>query len=749
MAASKRLAAMEARILKRVLLREGMVRIGLCALLLASLYLLTAATENSARFGRLYSWLLLFNTIGLVALLGLIGHNLWRLIVAFRARRAGSRLTARLLLLFLVLAVVPGTVVYAFSMQFLRSGIDSWFDIRVEKALNNALKLSQASLDLRMRDVLKRVESARRQLIDVPDGMLALTLGDLRERIEASELTLLGNNGRIIASSSQDPAVILPHRPEKEILLQLRQGRPYVGLDPIDNSGLQIYTVIPAPDPSNPQNSRILQALFPISPHLAILAGDVQQAFGDYREITYLRGPLKESFILTLSLVLLLSLLFAVWSAFFLAKRLVAPISGLVEGTQALAQGDYGTQLPSAGRDELGFLVQSFNDMSRRVALARNAARQGQAQAEAQRAYLETVLGRLSSGVLAVDHEGVLRTHNQAADDILAVHLADCIGKPLMAIGRAHANVAPFADLVTERMTNGTAEWREELTLHTNEGRRVLICSGAALPADVASGGHVIVFDDVTTLIQAQRDAAWGEVARRLAHEIRNPLTPIRLSAERIRHKYLARADAQNAEVLERATRTIIAQVDNMQAMVKAFSEYMRPPRLEIQPLDLNTLIQDAVELYRGNPDQPEFELMLAQNLPTLYADAGRLRQLLNNLIRNALEANPGDRACRITIVTRLAGGHDTEAVELIVSDNGPGFSGDVLNQLFEPYVTTKPKGTGLGLPIVKRIVEEHHGRISARNTQLGAQLIVRLPIPNHRRGRSPRRAKASKEASL
>ncbi|MDN5849322.1 MAG: ATP-binding protein [Nitrococcus sp.] len=739
---------MAARILKWFL-REGTIRIGLCLLLLASLYLLTAATENSARFGRLYILLLLFNTVGLVALLGLIGHNLWRLIVAFRAGQAGSRLTARLLLLFMVLAVIPGTVVYAFSMQFLRSGIDSWFDVRVEAALNNALELSQASLDLRMRDVLKRLESARRQLINVPDGVLPLALGDLRERMDASELTLLGINERIIASSSQDPAAILPYRPEDEVLLQLRQGRPYVALDPINSSDLQVYAAIPVPDPTSPQENRILQALFPISPRLDALASDVQRAFSDYRELTYLRDPLKDSFILTLSLVLLLSLLFALWSAFFLAKRLVAPISGLAEGTRALAEGDYGTQLPTAGKDELGFLVQSFNDMSRRVALARNAARRVQAQAEAQRAYLETVLGRLSSGVLAIDQDGILRTRNQAADHILAVRLVNGIGKPLTAIAHVHANIAPFADLVAERMASGAAEWREELSLNTGEGRRVLICSGAALSADVAPGGHVIVFDDVTTLIQAQRDAAWGEVARRLAHEIRNPLTPIRLSAERIRHKYLVQAGAPNAEMLDRATRTIIAQVDNMQAMVKAFSEYMRPPRLEIRPLNLNAFIQEAVELYRGNPDQPEFELLLAKNLPSLCADGGRLRQLLNNLIRNALEANPGDRRCRLTIVTRLGRDRDAEAVELIVSDNGPGFAEDVLNQLFEPYVTTKPKGTGVGLPIVKRIVEEHHGSICARNTPVGAQIEVRFPVPDHRQSKSQSHAKAGRETSL
>lgn len=710
--------------------RGGAARLALLALLLLSLYVLTAATENTARFGRLYVWLLLFNAVILVGLLFLIGHNVLRLLKSLNTGQVGARLTARIVTLFAVLAVVPGLVVYGFSMQFLRSGIDSWFDVRVEQALDDALELSQASLDLRMRDLLRRVQAAAESLRDVPEPMLPLTLSDLRARLDASELALLGANGRIIAASSSDTEEILPNRPEAEVLLQLRQGRPYVGLDPIESKGLHIRTVVPAPDTSMPGNSRIFQALFPVSPRLDALAGDVQQAFADYRELAYLREPLKDSFILTLSLVLLVSLMFALWTAFYLARRLVAPLSSLAEGTKALAAGEYGTQLPPAGRDEIGFLVRSFNDMSRSVAQARDAARRGQVLVESERAYLETVLGRLSSGVLTLDQEGRLRTANRAAATILSLPLERLVGESLGEIAETHRDFEPFAALVAERLAEAGLEWREQFTVDTVEGRRVLMCSGSGLPGGRLSGGHVIVFDDVTTLIQAQRDAAWGEVARRLAHEIRNPLTPIQLAAERLQHKIGERVSGDDADLLDRSTRTIIQQVDTLKAMVQAFSEYARPPVLDIHPVDLGDVVRDVVELYRLEREAAHFELDLQPDLPLIPADPNRLRQLLNNLIRNALEAGAGEGECRVIIRTRLEDDERGRRLAIVIEDNGPGFSDEVLDQIFEPYVTTKPRGTGLGLPIVKKIVEEHNGRISARNTGHGAVVKIRLPLP-------------------
>ncbi|MEX0421640.1 sensor histidine kinase [Spiribacter pallidus] len=706
---------------------QGLLRIGLSILLVLSLYLLSAATENSARFGQLYLWLLLLNGLVLVVLLGVIGNNLWRLIRAVQAREAGSRLTLRLMALFVMLAVVPGTIVYGFSMQFLQRGVDSWFDVRVENALDDALALSQASLDQRMRDMQQRLQEAARELSDVDEQMAPITLGDLRVRTNASELALLGENGRIIAASSVDTANILPHRPEEGILLQLRQGRPYVGLDPIENAGLHIRVLVPAPGPDGPGSNRVLQGLFQVSPRINDLADEVETAFSEYRELAYLRGPLKDSFSLTLSLVLLLSLLFAVWSAFYLARRLVAPVSRLAEGTQAMAAGQYGKQLPPGGNDELGFLVRSFNEMSRRVAEVRDAARQSRDLVESQRTYLETVLGRLSSGVLALAPDGSLRTFNQAASDILAVSLEQGVGRPLAALVPDHPNFEPFVELIGRHRQLPDGEWRAELAIDTPDGRRSLICSGARLPGEGDRGGEVIVFDDVTTLIQAQRDAAWGEVARRLAHEIRNPLTPIQLSAERLQHKVGDGLSEDEAALLQRSTETIIHQVEAMKEMVQAFSEYARPPTLQPQALDLNALVREVVELYRNETARPWFELQLADGLPRLEADPGRLRQLLNNLLRNAIEAAGGE-SCRISVTTAAGQGRFDGMIELHIHDNGPGFAPEMLSQLFEPYVSSKPRGSGLGLAIVKKIVEEHNGTISARNTDEGAGISVRLP---------------------
>lgn len=488
---------------------EGWLRLVLCVVLLASLYLLSVATENTERFGRLYVWLIAVNSIGLVLLLSVIAANLWRLYRQRRRGQVGSRLTVRLVAVFVLLAVVPVSVVYYFSMQFLRAGIDSWFDVRVEHALEDALTLSQASLDLRTRDLLRRVEAAGRELTDTPESLAALTLNDLRQQLRATEVTLLRSSGQIIATSSAEPSATLPHRPEEEILLQLRQGLPYVALDPMDDGELQARVVVPTRGPAGPGDTRFLEAYFPIPSRLGALAEEVQTAYGEYREIAFLRQPLKDSFILTLSLVLLLSLLFAVWTAFFLARRMVAPIRNLAEGTRAVAAGDYGTQLRAGSRDELGFLVESFNDMSRRIARTRDSARRSQAQVERQRAYLETVLGRLSSGCWrwmpragSVPATGRWRRSWGPAHPLYRGQ-PPAAGDRRTAAGGARRGGGASPD-------SGDTEWREQVTLPAEEGERVLMLSGATLPGHRQSGGHVIVIDDITTLIQAQRDAAWG-----------------------------------------------------------------------------------------------------------------------------------------------------------------------------------------------------------------------------------------------
>ncbi|MCP1673305.1 nitrogen fixation/metabolism regulation signal transduction histidine kinase [Natronocella acetinitrilica] len=710
--------------------REGALRVVLCALLLVALYLLSVATQNSEVFGQLHPWLLFLNTVCLIGLGVLIIWNLARLINQRRLGQPGSRLTVRLVTMFVVLAVVPVSVVYLFSVQFLNRGIETWFDSRMEQqAMEDALSLSQASFDMRMRELLRRMETSSLQFRDVSEPLAPITLSQERERVGASELTLMTTSGRIIATSAREPAAVLPRRPEEDILLQLRQGRAYVGLDPIGDSGLHIRIIVPAPDADGTPDQRVLQGLFSVSPRVDALAESVQTHYARYQEVGYLRRPLQDSFVLTLSLVLLISLLFAVWSAFYAARRLAAPIRYLAEGTEAVAAGEYGKQLPPAGRDELGFLVRSFNDMSRRVAHARDQAKTSQAQVEAQRAYLEALLGRLSSAVLATDRDGALRTHNLAADQILGLNLRSHQGKTLEQLALETPALEPLANVVRRHVNANRSEWREQIVLPRPNGRQVLMCSGATLTGGGGMGGQVIVLDDVTALIQAQRDAAWAEVARRLAHEIKNPLTPIQLAAERMRRKCLPALEGRESEVLDRATNTIIHQVDAMKTMVNAFSDYAHPPELNLQAVDLNDLVVEVLELYRTSPGGVSIRFNLDPSLPRFTADAGRLRQLLHNLVKNALESTPKGRRCQLQLSTEYLGNGESPQVQLRVRDHGPGFSEDVLGHLFEPYVTTKAKGTGLGMPIVKKIVEEHNGTINAENLEEGAQVTIRLPL--------------------
>jgi len=704
----------------------------LLVLLLASFYLMSGSIQNTALFGQLYSLLLAVNILALLLLLALIGRNLIHLLQQYREHAPGSRLTLRLVVMFVLLALAPVSVVYYFSLQFLHRGIDSWFDLRVEKSLEDALELGRASLDGRLRELLRQTRLAAGELATVPDSAAALRLNELRQHSEAAEMTLLTLRGRVIASASLDPGAIVPAIPSEAVLQQLRQGLDYARLEPLGEAGMHVRVAITLPALEPGAEQRVLHALFPVAERLGQLADSVQEAFAQYKELAFLRQPLKYSFTLTLSLILLLSLLTAVWAAFFSARRLVAPIRDLAEGTRAVAAGDYDKRLPLPGRDELGFLVRSFNEMTYKIAQSQQAAIHSQRQAEEQRTYLEAVLGRLSSGVLTLDGNGVLHTVNAAAGQILGVELHDALGRPLQDLPGRHPALDQFVEALLPHLNPAEPEWRAELVLFGQKGRQVLMCRGALLPgidSTQPSGGHVIVFDDITTLIQAQRDAAWGEVARRLAHEIKNPLTPIQLSAERLRHKYLGTMPGADAEVLDRATHTIVQQVETMKEMVKAFSDYARPPQIRLDMVGMNRIVNEVVELYQTEQRPISFDLQLDPHTPAIEADAGRLRQVLHNLIKNALEAC-GPAGAHIRITTRCAQETGCRHVELSVCDDGPGIPEDMLANLFEPYVTSKPKGTGLGLAIVKKIVEEHAGMIWVENIpEGGACIMIRLPV--------------------
>lgn len=706
---------------------------GIClfTLMLASLVMMSEALQNSERFDNLYSGLLLFISVGLVSLTVLIALNLRRLVRQLKKRVPGSIMTVRMVMMFAALSVTPVLIVYYFSLEFLHRGIDNWFDLQFEQALDDSLELSRLSLDLRMKEILKQTEQIAGELSGVNNAVVPFEIDEYRFRSGAEEFTLLTRQGNIIASSTSDTLSFVPAQPNETILFQVQQGSSYIGLDTI-RSGLSIRVAVKVPALDIDDEDRIILALFPFTPRINALAENVEKSYIKYKELSYLREQLKVSFILILTLVLLFSIFSAVWAAFYSARRLAAPIKDLAEGTRAVAEGDYNMHLPVTRRDELGFLVASFNQMTRKVGKARDEASRSQQEAEAQHAYLEAVLGRLSSGVLVLDRNRTIRTANISSGKILAADITSMIGKPLSEIARRYQYLDKFVSAVSTDM-HKRGDWREQITLFGASGRQILMCSGTSLSLgnETDDRVYVIVFDDITALVQGQRDAAWSEMARRLAHEIKNPLTPIQLAAERLRHKYLQSMEKEHADTLDRLTITIIQQVETMKHMVNSFTEYARAPVTSPEFISINKLIKETVDLYSTLDADIVIEMQLAEDIPDIKADPSRLRQVFNNLLNNAFDALSGSSDRQLHIFSKLVSETGVDFLEVRIMDEGAGIDEEQMGNIFEPYVTTKQKGTGLGLAIVKKIIEEHGGIVWMENNENipGACAVIRLPV--------------------
>ncbi len=720
------------------------------ALWLVALYLLGYAAQNSAAFDRWLPWILLINISGLLTLFVLLAAKLTRLVRDYRRHVPGSRLKGRTVAIFSALAVAPILVVYYFSLQFLNRGIDSWFEIEVSQGLKDTRELSHAALEVRVREFLQHTQVVAHELSPLTDFELIGTLDRERRESTALEFTVVGAQTRIIATSSDRPMDALPAPATDEMMLQVRRGRPYVSLDTDSVGGYVIRAASPL-EGDGGSAARVLVALYPVPQQLSQLADTVQRSYTQYANLVQLRQPLNSTFVLILSFVVLMSLIAAVYGALFAAQRLVQPVQDLIAGTRAVAKGNYDTKLPLPSRDELGFLVTSFNDMTKRLARAREETRRSQQAVEAERAGLAVILARLSTGVVSLEPDLTVRTANQAASAILGVDLEAAVGTRFDESISDSTLFSQFIATVKQRLEADQSDWREQIELLSDTGKRVLMCACTALPNDLGGApGVVLVFDDITTLLQAQRDAAWGEVARRLAHEIKNPLTPIQLSAERIQRKFSGSMSPEDAQVLERATHTIVAQVEAMKQMVNAFSEYARAPDMHFSRFDLNQLITEVVDLYRVQASAVELKLLLEPNLPNVSADRIRIRQILNNLVTNSLEALEGRTDACVEIETHVAEDGLKQVVAIVVTDNGPGFHRDLIGTIFDPYVTSKPKGTGLGLAIVKKIVEEHGGRIEADNQRMGgARVRILLPLGEAARslsGREPRKGEHRRE---
>jgi nitrogen fixation/metabolism regulation signal transduction histidine kinase len=749
------------------------------------LFLLASASGNTQAFERHYPLLLAINGAIAAALLVLVILLVTRLVRRLRQRRFGARLMTRFAVAFALMGVVPGALIYLVSVQFLSRSIESWFDVRVDRALESGLTLGRAALEAQLADLTAKARAIAAELAEVPESSQLSALDRARERAGVHEALLVTQSGTLLgASTARGEVDLVPELPNMTVLRQARTQRAVAVIegDPLANDpklGLRTRVIVPLPAPSMVLSSpsappatglrapytaretpgwpgqrgeqRLLQLVQLVPPSVAANAQLLQDGYREYQELSLSRSGLQKIYTLTLTLTLLLAIFAAIASGVLLASSMTAPLLHVAEGTKAVAEGDFRPVREARGNDELNLLTQSFNAMTRQLAEARDAVEAKQREVENAKAYLERVLANLSAGVIVLDKDWRLVTANFGASRILGLPLAPRVGEPFAQLMPAMAQEveAAFAD---QAMTATPKDsWQQQIAVQRANAAPgseplALLARGSRLPLDDGPG-HVIVFDDITQVISAQRAVAWGEVARRLAHEIKNPLTPIQLAAERLQMKLSPSLPPAQAEVLVRGASTIVNQVAAMKRMVDDFREYARVPPARLGPLDLNALIEEVAGLYGADSAAIDvnratsttgapLQLQLAAGLPLIEGDATQLRQVIHNLLSNAQEAMahmPAEAqpaSPRILVRTELVSvgevaggpaGSGARAVRLAVEDSGPGFATNILRRAFEPYVTTKPSGTGLGLAMVKKIVDEHGARI---------ELVNRNPVP-------------------
>ena len=690
--------------------------ISICMALLV-LYLLAMASSNTARFTGHYNQLLLINAAVLTGMSILVGYQLWKLRKKLKAGVFGSKLTLRLVLMFALVAVLPGALVYLVSFQFLTKSIDTWFDVRVDSALDRGLSLGQVALDHVRQEQEKNTLSIARQLTE-RKGDLLTNIYPLRDETGASQLAVFTARGTLLAFAGSSA----PDNPSVLELNQVRSG-PVSSIEggTDQDHGLYVRVLVPLKTNLLGNDSRILLLQQPVPKQLAEDADVLENIRRDYKTLTLSRGNLQLLYTVTLTLTLLMALLSVLALAFFLSDRLSAPLTVLAAGTRAVAQGDFSQRHTVQTRDELGMLTLQFNRMTRQLAEARDNVEHQQLALTATNEYLESLLANLTTGVLAFDVEMHLRSANAGAGHILGVDIHTLQGVILKQWPQKHPMLRAFADRVMLGFAEaGLEHWQTEFEHAGPKGNQMLLLRGSRLPS--AEHGFVVVFDDITDMMQAQRQAAWGEVARRLAHEIKNPLTPIQLSAERLQLKLSDKLSSQDADMLNRSTQTIVNQVAALKNMVEDFKEYARAPKQRLQALELHDLIKEVLTLYESSN---MVTVVLDPQVALVNGDPTRLRQVLHNLLQNAQDAVSNVPEPQISVTTEV-----TESeIRLVVADNGSGFPADMLARVFEPYVTTKAKGTGLGLAIVKKICEEHQGSVHIMNRDpQGAAVTLILP---------------------
>ncbi|CAN5917404.1 sensor histidine kinase EsaS [soil metagenome] len=706
-------------------------------------FLLSIATNNPALYDRHYVWLFWVNVTVATLLVLVIVIAAVRLLLRVQRGKFGSRLLLKLAAIFALVGVVPGVLIYTVSYQFVSRSIESWFDVRVESALDAGLTLGRGTLSALEGDLASKTRLAADRLGETPGAAQPLLLERLRGQFSAQDIAIVGSAGQTLLAGSSSSMRLLPVRPSSALLRQARSARvtsELVGLDedasatggagsgPASSAArVNALALIPSSNFTLGEQDRYLYVTQLIPANIATSALAVQTAYREYQQRALARGGLRKMYIGTLTLALVLAVFGALLLAVALSNQLARPLLLLAEGVRQVAQGDLSIKPVFASRDELGGLTRSFAEMTSQLLDAREMVQRSVSQVEGARANLQTILDNLTAGVIVFDRQGKIDTVNPGATRIVRLPLSAYRGRRLDEVpglggagGFAQAVWQRFELHATSPEAGERDHWQDSFDLQTSTigGREndsvTLLVRGAAMP----QGARLMVFDDITELVSAQRSEAWSEVARRLAHEIKNPLTPIQLSAERLQHKLGNKLEGADQAMLARSVNTIVAQVQSMKTLVNEFRDYARLPAVNLSPLDLNGLVNEVLGLYGSALEAGQLHAELAPSLPAIIGDTTQLRQVIHNLVQNALDAVADQPDGRVDIRTEVARDEQgaLRAVRLQVIDNGPGFADKVLKRAFEPYVTTKSKGTGLGLAVVKKIADEHGARVRIAN---------------------------------
>jgi len=729
----------------------AMVAIGL-----GLLVLMTQATGNRESHNQNYQWLALINAVVASGMLLTIVWGAVRLLIRLRRGQFGSRLLVKLAGIFALVGVIPGVLIYVVSYQFVSRSIESWFDVKVEAALVGGLNLGRATLDTLTSDLAKQTRVAAGQMSQVADVSAGIALEKMREQLGVADAVLWTTGGRMVASAGQSRFQIRPDRPPTTQLSEAKQKGQAEWVEGLDEAAsgndpgrIKVLVLLPQSGLAFDEERRVLQVTQELPATLVSNALEVQSAYREYQERALAREGLRRMYIGTLTLSLFLAVLGAILLAVVLGNQLARPLLLLAHGMGQVARGDLTPKLALRGKDELDGLTRSFADMTQQLSDARSNVQLSLVQLDTARANLQTILDNLTAGVMVLDAQGVIQSANPGATRILRVPVAVHKGQPLLSLpdleAFARGVMAQFALLRSDKEAHELDLWQKSYEIHVtghglSEAAVTLLARGAVLP----DGMRLLVFDDISEIVSAERAQAWGEVARRLAHEIKNPLTPIQLSAERLQRKLVGKLDAQDDAVLVKSVKTIVDQVDAMKRLVNDFRDYARLPTAELQPLQINDLIADVMVLYSNEPADVVHRAKVVIDLdpacPSIMGDAQQLRQVIHNLLQNAQDA------CELragavqdaSVLVRTAWSEKRHRVRLTVSDTGPGFAPQILQRAFEPYVTTKAKGTGLGLAVVKKIIEEHGAKIELSNTFaqgdvpgdiLGAQVSLSFPV--------------------